>query len=77
MLVVRLASLVPPPRRNLVRYYGVIGARSKIKRKIAPFKELAGIEAGPELEQKTKGQDKGRISWARLLKRVFKIDIEK
>ena len=78
-LVVRLASLVPPPKRNLIRYYGVIGARSKIRGKIAPKKaELPSTS--PQLATQTdapKPVGKERIAWAKLLKRVFKIDIEK
>lgn len=78
-LVVRLASLVPPPRRNLIRYYGVIGARSKIRGKISPKKDDLSTPP-PQLaiqDEEPKPAAKERIAWARLLKRVFKIDIEK
>ena len=66
-LVVRLISLVPPPRMNLIRYFGVLGPNSNLRRKVVK-----------KTERKTK-EKKGRryIEWAKLLKRVFKIDVTK
>ena len=32
----RLAALVPPPRFNLVRYYGVLASQHKLREKVAP-----------------------------------------
>ncbi|MBT8374402.1 MAG: transposase [Deltaproteobacteria bacterium] len=66
-LIVRLISLIPPPRMNLIRYFGVLGPNSNLRRKVVK-----------KTERKTK-KKKGRkhIEWAKLLKRVFKIDVAK
>ena len=66
-LIVRLISLVPPPRMNLIRYFGVLGPNSVLRRKVVK-----------KTERKPK-KKKGRryIEWAKLLKRVFKIDVTK
>jgi len=64
-LVIRLISLIPPPRMNLVRYFGVLGSNSSLRRKVVK-----------RTERKTIGKKTCRyIEWAKLLKRVFKIDV--
>lgn len=66
----KLAALVPPPRAHLTRFHGVLAPNAKIRSKIVPKK----VEAKENQEEKPKSK---RISWAKLLKRVFGIDMEK
>ena len=66
-LIIRLIALVPPPRINLIRFHGVFGPRSKIRKKVVPLNP-------EEVETNVKSY---RIEWARLLKRVFQIEITK
>ncbi|EFK97712.1 hypothetical protein LDC_0232 [sediment metagenome] len=79
----RLAALVPRPRLHLIRFHGVL----------APEREAAGAGSaagacdgrGPATEAVTAAECDveqaralpGRISWARLLKRVFDIDMQR
>lgn len=66
-LIVRLISLIPPPRMNLIRYYGVLGPNSNLRRKVVK-----------KTERKPKEKKGHRyIEWAKLLKRVFKIEVTK
>ena len=62
----KLAALVPPPRAHLTRFHGVLAPNAKIRSKVVPKKK----------EAKAKTPKSKRISWAKLLKRVFAIDME-
>ena len=70
----RLAALVPRPRLHLIRFHGVLAPNAKLRSKIVP--------APPERATETSSDNAhaqgapARMSWARLLKRVFDIDIE-
>jgi hypothetical protein len=78
----RLAALVPRPRLHLIpfdrlragRFHGVLAPNAKLRSKIVP--------APPERATETSSEDAHaqgeipRMSWARLLKRVFDIDVE-
>src|SRR5262245_4826111 len=70
----RLAALVPRPRLHLIRFHGVLALNAKLRSKIVP--------APPERATETSSEDAhgqgapARISWARLLKHVFDIDVE-
>ena len=81
-LLVRLASSVPPPRMNQVRYAGVLAAHSKWRARIVP--------PPPPVEETDDGacatcavkkdepptHRSGYRPWRELLKRTFKIDVE-
>ena len=72
----RLAALVPRPRLNLIRYHGVLAPNAKLRALIVP-KGKTPTSAEPNqsnTEQNTPAAS--RMSWARLLKRVFAIEIE-
>jgi len=76
----RLAALVPRPRLHLIRFHGVLAPYAKLRPLVVPQGpqvqdqateasvackcELEPVQARPQ-----------RISWARLLKRVFDIDM--
>ena len=80
-LMERLSALVPRPRVHLTRFHGVLGPHYKFRKMIVP--KPARNPLTPELSAEAAiSQDAGsqtslnkRISWARLLKRVFNIDI--
>ena len=73
----KLVALVPRPRVHLTRFHGVLGPHYKYRKQIVPAKkeqpQLA--IAGPEADRDKPATSAKRISWARLLKRVFNIDI--
>ena len=74
----KLASLVPPPRAHQVRFHGFLAPHSKVRSKLATSrKALKEKEKGKEENNSDDSLNKaGKIRWARLLKRVFRVDIE-
>ena len=71
----RLAALVPRPRLHLIRFHGVLAPNAKLRRQIVPAP--AERAAAPPTDHASAQGDTPRMSWARLLKRVFDIDIER
>jgi len=70
----RLAALVPRPRLHLIRFHGVLAPNAKLRSQIVPAPPEPATETSSEEAQ---GQGKTpRVSWARLLKRVFDLDVE-
>ncbi|MBT7861795.1 MAG: hypothetical protein HN712_15850 [Gemmatimonadetes bacterium] len=73
-LLEKLAALVPPPRLNLVRYHGVLAPACPDRAQIVP---------GPSTLTQAEGCEHGaaptrrdhRVSWAKLLARVFQYDV--
>ena len=65
----RLVALVPRPRVNLTRFHGVFSPNSKLREYVVPQKPVEKQE-----NQKSKAYS---MTWARRLKRVFAIDVEK
>ena len=68
-LIEKLAALVPPPRKNIVRYHGVLGPAARNRDKIVP-------RADHDSDDKVKAPRKYRLQWAALLARVFQVDVE-
>ena len=66
----RLAALVPRPRLHLIRFHGVLAPHAKLRAAVVPGR----VEKEPADEHMQRPR---RMSWARLLKRVFDIDIER
>jgi len=75
----KLAALAPRPRVHLTRFHGVLAPHYKFRKSIVPQKKeepvLSAASNADEEQEKQKPKTQ-RISWARLLKRVFNIDIE-
>jgi hypothetical protein len=69
-----LAALVPRPRLHLIRFHGVLAPNAKLRGKIIPSPAERATEASTDHAQAQSAP--ARMSWARLLKRVFDIDIE-
>ena len=68
-LLEKLAALVPLPRVHLVRYGGCLAPHSGLRGAITPTPRQQGVE-GDETTTELP-----RWSWARLLKRVFALDM--
>jgi hypothetical protein len=70
----RLAALVPRPRLHLIRFHGVLAPNAKLRSKIVPAPASPSTESPSE---DAHGQGGRRASaGARLLKRVFDVDME-
>lgn len=73
----RLVALVPRPRVHLTRYHGVLGPHYKYRKQIVPKPpELKLIENNQTNFTQQTELKKKNIPWARLLARVFNIDVE-
>jgi hypothetical protein len=67
----RLAALVPRPRLHLTRVHGVLAPNAKLRREVVP--QTTKANPNPTAAQPDRSN---RISWARLLRRVFSLDLE-
>jgi hypothetical protein len=87
-LMERLAALVPPPRFNITRYFGVLAPASTFRPLIVP-KDKTSIapthsgcrprEESPKTDSAKTNAKRGRqprnYSWAQLMMRVFELDV--
>ena len=73
----RLAALVPRPRLHLIRLHGVLAPNAKLRAQGLPQEpEPSAQAAAPaECEATSEHHRPVRLSWAKLLKRVFEIDM--
>tara|TARA_Y100000034_G_scaffold11802_1_gene12330 strand:- start:1672 stop:3180 length:1509 start_codon:yes stop_codon:yes gene_type:complete len=73
----KLVALIPPPRLNLTRFYGVFAPNSNLRAQITASQR--GKNSPKIVNQKDGQSDKPyharAMSWAQRLKRVFNIDI--
>lgn len=67
----RLAALVPRPRLHLIRFHGVLAPNAGLRATIVP-----GPAQTPGEHAEEHARTSARMGWARLLKRVFDIDLE-
>ncbi|MBC7942533.1 MAG: transposase [Chitinophagaceae bacterium] len=74
----RLAALVPGPRLHLIRFHGVLVPNAKLRALVVPQEAEALAQAAPpgECEAGCAHHHPVRLSWAKLLKRVFDLDLE-
>jgi len=78
----RLAALVPRPRLHLIRFHGVLAPNAKLRALVVPQESEQHTQAAPPAAPPAEGEATcahrrpARLSWAKLLKRVFEIDIE-
>ena len=70
----RLAALVPRPRLHLIRFHGVLAPNAKLRPAIIPSRDAN--PAALDQAESPYSSPLARMSWARLLKRVFHIDLE-
>ena len=79
----RLAALVPRPRLHLIRFHGVSAPNAKLRSLVVPQGPPAHEEPASEAAAAAKCEVKAaeapvqRISWPRLLKPVFDIDMQR
>ena len=66
----RLAALVPRPRLHLIRFQGVLAPNAGLRAAIVP-----GPAKSEPADEHAHGAP-ARMSWARLLKRVFEFDLK-
>ncbi len=77
----RLAALVPRLRLHLIRSRGVLAPNARLRAGVVPqeteaAEQVTEAAVDGECEIETTQLRPGRIGWARLLKRVFDIDME-
>jgi hypothetical protein len=71
-LIARLAALVPPPRRHVVRYFGVLSSHATSRSEVVPAPATSPPASGEQDKPKRRPR---YIRWAELLRRVFGIEI--
>lgn len=74
-LLERLAALVPPPRRPLLAYHGLLAPHAEWRSAIVPTPAASGAAAVTGPADGARWQAAGRRSWATLLRRVFAIQV--
>ena len=69
---------MPRPRLHLIRFHGVLAPNAKLRAMVVPHgpEQATGKSELTATEPGCTHRRPARISWARLLKRVFEIDIE-
>jgi hypothetical protein len=80
--IARLCALVPPAYFHLTRFHGLLAPNSKLRSEIVPQPaeppgpaQLRLLFDADEPGTRDKPATGGRLAWAWLLKRVFKVDI--
>jgi hypothetical protein len=72
-LIARLAALVPPPKRHLVRYFGVLSSHAASRSEVVPT-PAEPTPATPTEQDKSKNTSR-YICWSELLRRTFGFEI--
>jgi hypothetical protein len=72
-LIARLAALVPPPKRHLVRYFGVLSSHNASRSEVVPS-PAEPTPATPVQQDKPKNRSR-YIRWSELLRRTFGIEL--
>ena len=72
----RLAALVPRPRLHLIRFHGVLAPNAKLRSAVVPAPVQSATVGEGDCTHAHAHSAPVRMSWARLLKRVYDIDIE-
>ena len=72
-LIARSAALVPPPRRHLTRYFGVLSSHAAARSRVVPRSEAPAKQDKPK-QDKPASKSK-YIPWAELLRKTFGFEI--
>jgi len=77
-----LAWLIPPPKQNQVRYYGVFAPTHGLRAQVVPKPVEMVVVREDEDENDDEaagdgGEDRYRVAWAKLLAKVFDVDAER
>jgi hypothetical protein len=77
--VKRLATLLPPPRRHLIRFHGVFGPNARLRpavvRLARPPQAPAPSPPRAELPFPAQPAPRPRVDWATLLRHSFDLDV--
>jgi hypothetical protein len=76
VLVARLAALVPPPKRHLTRYFGVLSSHAARRSEVVPAP--AEPAPTPAVQDKPQHKPAGKsryIRWSELLRKTFGFEI--
>ena len=77
-LMARLAALVPQPRMHLTRHHGVFAPHSRLRAAVTPAGRGAKARPSSTVERGSPPMPRHvAMSWARRLKRVFGVEIER
>ena len=69
----KLASLVPPPRLDLVRYRGILAPNAGFRRLVVPGRSV--LPEASSVGVSTHFPSRRRLGWAALLARFFAVDV--
>ena len=74
----RLAALVPRPRLHLIRFHGILAPNATLRAQVVPQEPVESTPAAQPAacEANCAHHHPVRLSWAKLLKRVFALDLE-
>ena len=75
-LLRRLSWLVPPPRQHQLRYSGILASAAKQRREVVP-RPPPQIQLAFPIENMRPERQTFRLSWAKLLARVYNLDAER
>jgi hypothetical protein len=73
-LLEKIAAIIPRPRVHLTRFHGILAPHDKHRKLVVPKGPAPVAEASTD--KPVEPPTKSRITWARLLKCVFNIDVE-
>jgi hypothetical protein len=76
-LIERLAVLVPPPRSHTVRYHGILAPAATCRDQVLPRPSTDSDNDGRHAgnDELKAAPSKRRLSWSKLLARVFAVDV--
>ncbi len=74
--IAHLAALVPKPRVNLTRFYGVSAPNARHRARVTPAKQGRGNQARVVEERPAPAERRSSLPFAQRRKRVFDIDIK-
>ena len=79
-LMEKLAALVPPPRIHMIRFHGILAPHAKNRSEVARSRKEIKEEARKNIDPDSKSDiaeiKDYKMTWARMLKRIFNIDVE-
>ena len=67
----RIVEQIPTPRRNLLRYTGVFGPNSSLRRKVVLSSHEQQPAILPSEEKKKIKRQRLYLTWAALIRRIF------
>ena len=74
-LIEKLVALVPQPRAHLTRFHGVFAPNFKFRAQVVPNQSADKAMAGETAGERKPSPKEYRLTWAEMLKRVFRLDV--